>query len=40
MKMLKGHDITDEYVICLIIIQADEEHHDIVKVMLGVVSAL
>lgn len=38
MKILKGNDITN--VVCLIVIQADEEHHDILKVMLGVVSAL
>lgn len=38
MKMLKGNDITNKYV--AIIIQADEEYHDIFKVMLGVVSVL
>lgn len=39
MKM-KGNDISNKHVVCLIIIQADEEHHNMFKVMLGVVSVL
>lgn len=40
MRMLRGNDITNKYVVCLILIQADEEHHDMFKVVLGVVFAL